>query len=108
MISNTAEVLSQLVVAVGALAFIVSVITEVVKRIGAMKKVTTDVVVLALSMVLTIVAFLAYAQYASIAIVWYWIVAAIICGFFVAFIAMYGWNKLTELWARFNPNNNEE
>ena len=108
MISNTAEVLSQLVVAVGALAFIVSVITEVVKRIGAMKKVPTDVVVLALSMVLTVVAFLAYAQYTSIAIVWYWIVAAIICGFFVAFIAMYGWNKLTELWARFNPNNSNE
>lgn len=105
MISITAEALSQLVVAVGALAFIVSVITEVVKNIGVMKKVPTDIVVLALSMTLTVVAFIAYAQYASIAIVWYWIVAAIICGFFVAFIAMYGWSKLTELWARFNPNN---
>ena len=105
MISITAEALSQLVVAVGALAFIVSVITEVVKNIGVMKKVPTDIVVLALSMALTVVAFIAYAQYASIAIVWYWIVAAIIGGFFVAFIAMYGWSKLTELWARFNPNN---
>lgn len=107
MISITAEALSQLVVAIGALAFIVSVITEVVKSIGAMKKVPTDIVVLTLSMVLTVVAFLAYAQYASIAIVWYWVVAAIICGFFVAFIAMYGWSKLSELWTRFNPNNKE-
>lgn len=105
MISITAEALSQLVVAVGALAFIVSVITEAVKSIGVMKKVPTDIVVLTLSMALTVVAFIAYAQYASIAIVWYWIVAAIIGGFFVAFIAMYGWSKLTELWARFNPNN---
>ena len=107
MISITAEVLSQLVVAVGALAFIVSVITEVVKSIGAMKKVPTDIVVLALSMVITVVAFIAYSQYASIAIVWYWAVAAIICGFFVAFIAMYGWSKFNELWTRFNPNNKE-
>lgn len=107
MISITAEALSQLVVAVGALAFIVSVITEVVKSIGAMKKIPTDIVVLALSMVLTVVAFLAYAQYAYIAIVWYWVVAAIICGFFVAFIAMYGWSKLSELWTRFNPNSKE-
>lgn len=107
MISITAEALSQLVVAVGALAFIVSVITEVIKSIGAMKKVPTDIVVLALSMVLTVVVFLAYAQYASIAIVWYWVVAAIICGFFVAFIAMYGWSKLSELWTRFNPNSKE-
>ena len=105
MISITAEALSQLVVAVGALEFIVSVITEVDKSIGALKTVPTDSVVLALSMVLTVEAFLAYAQYASIAIVWYWVAAAIICGFFVAFIAMYGWSKLTELWARFNPNN---
>ena len=107
MISITAEALSQIVVAVGALAFIVSVITEVVKSIGVMKKVPTDIVVLALSMTITVVTFIAYAQYASIAIVWYWIVAAIICGFFVAFIAMYGWSKLTELWTRFNPNNKE-
>ncbi len=107
MISITAEALSQIVVAVGALAFIVSVITEVVKSIGVMKKVPTDSVVLALSIVLTVVTFIAYAQYACIAIAWYWIVAAIICGFFVAFITMYGWSKLTELWTRFNPNNKE-
>ena len=35
----------------------------------------------------------------------YWVVAALIGGFFVAFIAMYGWSKLKELWTRFNPDN---
>lgn len=107
MISLTVESLSQLMVAIGTLAFVVSVITEVIKGIGVFKKIPTDIVVIILSMVLTIVAFFAYAQYTSITIVWYWIVAAIICGFFVAFIAMYGWSKLSELWARFNPNNKE-
>lgn len=102
MISFTAEMLPQLVTAIGALAFAVSVITEVIKSIGVMKKIPTDIVVIVLSVVLTVVAFFAYAQYAALVLVWYWVVAALICGFFVAFIAMYGWSKLNELWTRFN------
>ena len=105
MISLTVESLSQLMVAIGALAFVVSVITEVIKDIGVFKKIPTDIVVIILSMVLTVVAFFAYAQYAALVVTWYLIVAALIGGFFVAFIAMYGWSKLKELWTRFNPDN---
>lgn len=105
MINVTASTLSQVVIAIGALAFVVSVITQVVKSIGIMNRVPTDVVVVLLSIILTVIAFFAYAQYASVAVVWYLILAAIICGFFVAFITMYGWSKLAELWTRFNPNN---
>lgn len=105
MISLTVESLSQLMVAVGALAFVVSVITEVIKGIGVFKNIPTDIVVTILSMVLTVVAFFAYAQYVSLVVAWYLVVAAIIGGFFVAFIAMYGWSKLKELWTRFNPDN---
>lgn len=105
MISLTVESLSQLMVAIGALAFVVSVITEVIKGIGVFKKIPTDIVVIILSMVLTVVAFFAYAQYAALVVTWYLIVAALIGGFFVAFIAMYGWSKLKELWTRFNPDN---
>lgn len=105
MISLTVESLSQLMIAVGTLAFVVSVITEVIKGIGVFKKIPTDIVVIILSMVLTVVAFFAYAQYASLVVAWYLVVAAIIGGFFVAFIAMHGWSKLKELWTRFNPDN---
>lgn len=105
MISLTVESLSQLMVAIGALAFVVSVITEVIKGIGVFKKIPTDIVVIILSMVLTVVAFFAYAQYAALVVTWYLIVAALIGGFFVAFITMYGWSKLKELWTRFNPDN---
>ena len=105
MISLTVESLSQLMVAIGALAFVVSVITEVIKGIGVFKKIPTDIVVIILSMVLTVVAFFAYAQYAALVVTWYLIVAVLIGGFFVAFIAMYGWSKLKELWTRFNPDN---
>ena len=105
MISLTVESLSQLTVAIGALAFVVSVITEVIKDIGVFKKIPTDIVVIVLSMVLTVVSFFAYAQYTALVVAWYLVVAAIICGFFVAFIAMYGWDKINELWNRFNPKN---
>ena len=105
MISLTVESLSQLMVAVGALAFVVSVITEVIKGIGVFKKIPTDIVVIILCMVLTVVSFFAYAQYAALVVTWYLIVAALIEGFFVAFITMYGWSKLKELWTRFNPDN---
>lgn len=101
------ENLSQLMITIGALAFVVSVITEVIKGIGVLKKIPTDIVVTVLSMVLTVAAFFAYAQYASLVVAWYLVVAALICGFFVAFITMYGWSKLNELWIRFNPNNKE-
>lgn len=101
------ENLSQLMITIGALAFVVSVITEVIKGIGVLKKIPTDIVVTVLSMVLTVAAFFAYAQYASLVVAWYLVVAALICGFFVAFITMYGWGKLNELWIRFNPNNKE-
>lgn len=101
------ENLSQLMITIGVLAFVVSVITEVIKGIGVLKKIPTDIVVTVLSMVLTVAAFFAYAQYASLVVAWYLVVAALICGFFVAFITMYGWSKLNELWIRFNPNNKE-
>lgn len=97
------ENVSQAILAVAILAFVVSVITEVIKNIGVMKKIPTNLVVIILSMVLTIVAFFAYAQYASLVIVWYLVLAAIIAGFFVSFVAMYGWDKISELWSRFKP-----
>jgi len=103
MINGMAELLPQLITAIGILAFAVSVVTQVIKGLGVLNKVPTDIVVIILSLVFTILAFFAYAQYASVALTWYLIVGAFIGGFFVAFITMYGWGKLTELWSRFNP-----
>lgn len=95
------QLVTQLIVVIGALAFAVSAITEVIKGIGFMNKIPTNAVVILLSMILTVVAFFAYAQYAAIAVVWYMVVAAVMCGFFVAFIAMFGWDKLHEMWESF-------
>jgi multisubunit Na+/H+ antiporter MnhG subunit len=36
----------------------------------------------------------------AIAVLWYYIVGVILIGLFVAFIAMYGWTKLKDIWTR--------
>ena len=89
---------------IGALAFIVSVITQVIKGIGIFNKVPTDILAFVLSIGITVIAFIAYMQYIQMAILWYMILASVIAGFVVAFVAMYGWEKLSELWKRFGKD----
>lgn len=86
---------------IGALAFMVSVITQVFKGVGVLAKIPTDILVFVLSIGMTVTAFVAYMQYIQQTILWYMILAAILAGFLVAFVAMYGWEKFAELWNRF-------
>ncbi len=90
-----------IVAIIGALAFMVSIITQVFKGVGVLSKIPTDLLVFVLSIGITVTAFVAYMQYIQQAILWYMILAAIMAGFIVAFVAMYGWEKLSELWKRF-------
>lgn len=85
---------------IGILAFLVSVVTQVFKGVGFLAMIPTDALVLVLSIGITVSAFVAYMQYIQMTILWYMILAAIMAGFIVAFVAMYGWEKLTELWKR--------
>lgn len=89
---------------IGAIAFIVSVITQVIKGVGVFAKIPTDGLVLVLSIGITVAAFVAYMQYLHMTILWYMVLTAIMAGFVVAFVAMYGWEKLSELWKRFGKN----
>nr|DAT68532.1 MAG TPA: hypothetical protein [Caudoviricetes sp.] len=97
LITNITAILA----VIGILAFIVSVITQVFKGVGVLAKIPTDILVLVLSIGITVTAFVAYMQYIQQTIIWYMILAAILAGFLVAFVAMYGWEKFAELWSRF-------
>lgn len=96
-----------LIAIIGALAFMVSIITQVFKGVGILSKIPTDILVLVLSIGLTVASFIAYMQYIQQSILWYMILAAIMAGLIVAFVSMYGWEKLYELWKRFNNNKKE-
>lgn len=92
---------------IGILAFAVSVVVQVFKGVSVLKKIPTDILVFVLSIALTVTAFVAYMQYVQQTILWYMIVATILAGLLVAFVAMYGWEKVSELWKRFYRGNVE-
>lgn len=81
---------------VGVLVAITNIITQVLKKL-TWDKIPTNVVVVVIAMVLTLVAFFAYCQFEAIAIAWYMVAAAVVLGFFVAYAAMFGFDKLQEI-----------
>lgn len=94
------EKLSMLITIIGVLVFVVSIITQIIKDVPGVKKIPTCIIVILLSIGLTVASFIAYAQTTAFVITWYWITASVIVGFIVAFVSMYGWDKLNDLWNR--------
>lgn len=89
------------------LAFIVSLITETIKNIGFLKKIPTNIVVLVLSIVLSILAYAAAASYFKFKVYWYGIVGSLLGGFVVNYIATYGWEKFNTLYLRYQKRKEE-
>lgn len=93
--------ISQLLIIIAALVAVVNIITEVCKRsfawLAGSKAI--NLFVLLLSVSLTVAAFLAYWQIKEMLITWY-IIAAFIIGFMVAFAAMFGFDKLLKYLGR--------
>lgn len=80
---------------IGVLVALTNIITQVLKKV-TWKKLPTNILVVAISMVLTLVVFFAYCQIKAIPVVWYMVAAAVVLGFMVAYAAMFGYDKLME------------
>ena len=80
---------------VGALVVITNIIVQVLKKL-TWDKLPTNLLAIIVSMLLTLAVFFAYCQIKSVAVVWYTVAAAIVLGFFVAYAAMFGFDKLKE------------
>lgn len=94
--------LSQVIALVGILAFLVSVITETLKKWQWFnKRVPTAIVVIAISLILCPLTILGMAAYYQITIEWFMVFASFIAAFVVALIAMDGWERITELAKRY-------
>ena len=85
-----------LLMAIGVLAFLTSVITQVIKEMPGLKKIQTNAV-----------AFVILCIYFSIQIIWYYIVGAMIAAFIVYLVATGGWEKVAEMWQRTKFNKHE-
>jgi hypothetical protein len=97
MTNFTADV-SQIVLFIGVMAFIVSIITEALKKWTWFdKKVPTALTVIILSLILCPVCLLGLAAYYGVAIEWFMVFASFIAAFIVALVSMDGWERVTEL-----------
>ena len=86
--------------AVGALAFMVSMITQVIKEMPGLKRVQTNAVALGVSLVLCPAAVVIACQYFKIVIVWYYVFASFLAAFVVYLVSTGGWERVAEMWER--------
>ena len=86
---------------IGILATFVTIVTEFTKTWGFLNRIPTSLQVLAVSMLVSVLSVVIYVQMQKAEMVWYYIVGAIVLGWIVAYVYMYGWEKLTEMWGRF-------
>ena len=94
-------------VAIGVMAFLVSVITQVIKELPCFKPVPTAVVVIVLSLALCPVSTAAVLAQLSKPFSWYMFFASVIASFLVALVAMDGWERVAEIWQRTKYSNKQ-
>ena len=89
---------SQIIIFIGIMAFIVSAITEALKKWAWFdKRVPTALTVIVLSLILCPACVLGLAAYYGVTITWFMVFASFIAAFIVALVAMDGWERVTEL-----------
>ena len=95
---------SMVVMFIGIMAFIVSVITEGLKKITWLEsRVPTAITVIVLSLVLCPLCMVAAMCWLKQPIAWYMVFASFIAAFIVALVAMEGWGTITKLAGRTIP-----
>lgn len=97
------ETLIQNIPASAALVLMVvtNIIVEVLKKL-TWGKLPTNILAFVVAMTVTLLAFFATCQIAGVAVTWYMIVAAIVLGVFVAYAAMFGFDKLRQTLEQLN------
>ena len=85
---------------IGGLAFLVSIIVQVITELPLLKRIPTSVVALIASMVLCPVALTILCTYYKIKITWYYILASFMAAFVVYLVSTGGWEKVKNIWDR--------
>lgn len=94
------NIISIFLIIVGALMAATNIITEVLKKV-TWNKIPTNLLVFIIAVALTLVTGAAYAQIKGIPILWYYVVAAVVVGLFVAYAAMFGFDKFKQAISQF-------
>ena len=95
IVKSIPAIVSAILLLVLILTVITNIITQVLKNVTR-DKLPTNLLAVLVAMVLTLCAFFAMCQIMGWAVLWYMVAAAIVVGFFVAFAAMFGFDKFRQ------------
>lgn len=82
----------------GCMVFAINVIVEVTKNLVPFSKIRTNYYVTILGILISVLSYFVYLDMNAVKFIWYYLIAAIFYGFIVAYLAMFGWDKLLKLW----------
>ena len=95
-------VISIILFLVLVLMVVTNIVTEVLKGL-VWQKLPTNILAFLVAMTVTLLAFFAVCQIMGIRVVWYMIVGAVVLGIFVAYAAMYGFDKFKQTIEQIKP-----
>lgn len=101
IILNLPRIISAVLLIVAILVAITNIIVQVVKK-ATWGRIPTNLLVVIVAMVLTLGVFLAIFQIKAVAITWYMVAAVVVLGIFVAYAAMFGFDKFREALEQIN------
>lgn len=87
---------SILLAVMAMLVFATTIIVEVIK--GLFPKVPTNIVAVIVAQIVTVLAAVILCSVLEITIMWYYAVGAVVLGIFVAYAAMFGFDKFKAAW----------
>ena len=89
---------SILLAAMAVLVFTTTIIVEVIK--GLFPRVPTNLVAVAVALIITVLAILALCAILEILVKWYYTVGAVVLGLFTGYAAMFGFDKFKMAWEK--------
>ena len=89
---------------IGVLAFLVSIIVQVIKELPGLNQIPTSIVALVTSLILCPMALVILYTYYKMVITWYYIIASVVDAFIVYLVATGGWEKVKDIWDRTKYN----
>lgn len=89
---------SVLLAIMAALVFVTNIIVEVIKT--AFAKLPTSYLTIIVAIVVTVLALFIAAAVLKITVMWYYAVGAVVLGIFVAYAAMFGFDKFKDAWEK--------
>ena len=102
------QYITYVLIAIGVLAFLTSIITQVIKEMPGLKNIQTNAVALVIALILCPLAVMILCIYLQIKIAWYYIIGAVIAAFIVYLVATGGWERVKEMWDRTKYKNKTE